>query len=434
MNEHNEPYRFSLLPFSCKCNLLNPDDIERCPRCNLSKPRRSRRSDPLRKDSHRGSSYDSQRRSRSGFTDNSEGNDRFSQRRSESPIRPVQPRVPFEREWPPCFDDDGVSFVLDSLSGMFYEARSDFFYDPKSKLYYGNKKGAYFSYDRSKSPPFVEVQKVIQPDEGMDVPIINSEPSSGTTPKSKGIVISINIKTKITKKREKVVLKAQKEQAANMEKWSQRQAEVKASSEASLAPSSTEGAASSKPDKVHKTDKGEPICIICRRRFPTLDKLKLHENLSELHKQNLQKLAEKKAAQQVSLSLALPDSAPTQPSEPSAQQPVSTEYEDRAQKRRKMYGQELTMPPPLRNTFSLDEAPPSLTTPSSSADNLGDSNIGNQMLQRLGWTAGSGLGRHASGSDEGGSGDKKDSQIDVLRQDWDRIEALAAGTNPRANH
>lgn len=430
MNDQKEPNSSFPLPLSCKCNLRNPDDIDRCPRCNSSKPRPSRSDEPLRKDSHRGSSYDSQRRSRTGSVDNRESNDRFSQRRSESPNRPVQKREPFEREWPPCFDDDGVSFVLDSLSGMFYEARSDFFYDPKSKLYYGNKKGAYFSYDRSKSPKFVEVQKVTQPDEGMDVPTINPEPSSGTAPKGKGIVISINIKTKNSKKREKVVLKAHKEQAANMEKWSQRQAEVKASSDASLAPSLTEGDTTSKPDKVHKTDKGEPICIICRRRFPTLDKLKLHENLSELHKQNLQKLAEKKAAQQT--SSALPLSAPTQPPTMPvpAQQPVSAEYEDRAQNRRKMYGQELAMPPPPRNNFSPEEASPPSTATSSSADNLGDNNIGNQMLQRLGWKAGSGLGRH----DEGGSFDKKDSQIDVLRQDWDRIEALAARTNPRPNH
>lgn len=37
------------------------------------------------------------------------------------------------------------------------------------------------------------------------------------------------------------------------------------------------------------------ICYICQRKFPTEEKLKIHESMSELHKQNLekQKLSEK---------------------------------------------------------------------------------------------------------------------------------------------
>ncbi len=34
----------------------------------------------------------------------------------------------------------------------------------------------------------------------------------------------------------------------------------------------------------------EAICIICQRKFANFDKLKLHEKLSELHRQNLEKL------------------------------------------------------------------------------------------------------------------------------------------------
>ena len=50
-----------------------------------------------------------------------------------------------------------------------------------------------------------------------------------------------------------------------------------------------------KDNNVEKEDKNieenkEAICIICQRKFASLEKLKIHEKLSELHRQNLEKL------------------------------------------------------------------------------------------------------------------------------------------------
>ena len=43
-------------------------------------------------------------------------------------------------------------------------------------------------------------------------------------------------------------------------------------------------------DKNNNNENKEAICLICQRKFASLDKLKLHEKLSELHRQNLEKL------------------------------------------------------------------------------------------------------------------------------------------------
>ena len=45
-----------------------------------------------------------------------------------------------------------------------------------------------------------------------------------------------------------------------------------------------------KNKEINQDNYKEAICIICQRKFPSFDKLKLHEQLSALHKQNLEKL------------------------------------------------------------------------------------------------------------------------------------------------
>ena len=45
-----------------------------------------------------------------------------------------------------------------------------------------------------------------------------------------------------------------------------------------------------KDNTILENKEREAICIICQRKFANFDKLKLHEKLSELHRQNLEKL------------------------------------------------------------------------------------------------------------------------------------------------
>merc|ERR1711957_336735 len=108
-----------------------------------------------------------------------------------------------------------------------------------------------------------------------------------------------------------------------------------------------------------------------------------------------------------------------------------------------MYGTETLSSVTTPSVLTV-EAGPSITnarvvtavetvTPSQS---LGESNIGNQLLQKLGWTKGSSLGRNAvtsGGTEPGAPTDEtsvshestSNTAADKLKKDWERIESLA---------
>jgi hypothetical protein len=317
---------------------------------------------------------------------------------------------------------------------MFYESRSDFFYDPKSKLYYGNKKGAYFRYDDATNPPFIEVHRVVpaagstESIPGDAVAASASKPDGDAAARGKA-VIAIKLKTKKIKKPKgktyakvvSIVSKVQKEQVANIEKWSEKNAELQA--DQPVFPSSTAkppaativprpAQAAADHAKVATTAKGEPICTICRRKFLTIDKLRLHEKVSGMHKQNLAKLTTSKEKRELVKSVE------------------SVEYQDRAKKRRAMHGSESTMPPPRMPVAPLRADASSAEEAPTIVDNLGSNNIGNQLLQKLGWKSGSALGRKAEDASRGPDGPisalgRDQSKVEKLWNDWERIEALA---------
>ena len=379
--------------------------------------------------------------------------------KSKSPGRALGQQE--NREWPPCFDTDGSDFVFDTRSAMFYEALSNFFYDPKSKLYYGNKKLAYFRYDETQDPPFVEVHKTT-PEESTQNPTesqtngINNEnnnneaidamtmpaPQSSTLktiPTAKP-VIAINLKTKKIKKPKAAVIvkpapmsKAQTEQAANIAKWAEKKAELKADikREAAEAAAKTQSftprpepvavavsdnTPPSDPPKIgtaitvsndagptiRKTVKGEPICVVCKRKFPTIEKLRLHERVSDLHRQNLEKLATNNGKRK------------------EASSPLN--YQDRARKRRELHGPESTKPERKGIDASRGARGPDI----SQHKRLGSDNIGNQMLKKLGWQSGTSVGRRFGESSGSGENCKLGQpNYQGLRKDWEMIESAA---------
>ncbi|KAL3932418.1 MAG: hypothetical protein SGBAC_010856 [Bacillariaceae sp.] len=314
---------------------------------------------------------------------------RSRSRRGRSPDRLRDRRLPSpeeDPEWPPCFAKDGSSFVFDNRSGMFYEGLSDFFYDPKNKLYYSNTKGSYFRYDEKEDPPFVKVEK-----EGggpLEASEVTVEPIVSTVAKAKPM-IAINLKTikKIKgnksssgqlKQQTPLVSKEQKLRIANIEKWSEKQAELKA--ETRLGDESTQ--------KIQWTKKGKPICQLCQRKFQSVEKLRLHERESEMHMQNLVKLEK---ARQANLKRK--------------ESPAGT-YTDRAQRRRDLHDIEAPLNAPNR----MDEPTEPMESAAGPNDTLGSDNIGNQLLRKMGWK----------------EGDKSEADPqDGLRKDWDRIENLA---------
>ena len=311
------------------------------------------------------------------------------------------------REWPPNFDKEGSAFVFHPASGMFHEETSDFFFDPKAKLYYGAKKNAYFRYDDTQDPPFVETQQV-DPAQGTPLdpvaPSLLLPPASGTAADKPKIVI--NLKTKKMKTSQAtttasdvdsmvpiVRTKVQKEQVANIEKWQGKQGELKTGSSALVAIANTE---------IKRTAKGEPICVICQRKFATIEKLRLHEAKSDLHKSNLVK-------QQASQEVA------DEHKRELDQTPTTEQYNNRAEKRRQLHG---SYPEPTKVVTVASE----VVVDAPKVDSLGETNIGNQLLQKMGWQTGDALGGRKSNDDQNAK------SANDLRKDWDRIEAIAAKT------
>ena len=329
-------------------------------------------------------------------------------------------------DFPPSFDEKGSAFVFDSRSGMFYEKESDFFYDPQSRLYYGNKQSAYFRYDADAENRFIQVQKVSpakksgkgadERSSSTELDAILGDPKLGKKGKavdSSKPKICINLKTKKlpgsssqTKKKPKTIdnvktpntLNPQKRQHQDdISKWSERQEEMKAS-----VPHANAKADPSVTRNVSRTAKGEPICTLCKRKFPNLEKLEYHERVSKLHAENLKKLNEK---------------APKEVSQNNTKAAPNSNYVDRAQQRRDMYGIDHSVP--VKDT-TAPATSPLVSTPAATvkpSETLGSTNVGNKMLQKLGWQSGKSLGRRG--------GETALAQND-LKNDWERIEALAS--------
>jgi OCRE domain len=390
-----------------------------------------------------------------------------------------EPR-PFKkkREWPPSFDEEGSAFVFDSRCAMFYESESDFFYDPKSKLYYGNKQGLYFHY-KPESKSFEPVSEISSQGSAADPePILASSTSGGAGGKSEKKSISITIKTKVLKKNdnpdpstakispaEGVEEPVRKKHAMDIEKWTARTQELKANdraapvarnSTASTTTTATQPTAAAaaaavvrsvpSDDAVPRTPKGEPICMLCRRKFPTLEKLKYHEDVSQLHKDNLAKQASKIKSVDGPPTARLDSHAPAPQNvaPPTLSEPVaSTEYVDRAQQRRNLFGPELgtlpvaasaPVPPPLTDAAGAhapaarSAAPEAamLLHPSADHDPLGASSVGRQLLQKLGWTGGAALLPGSKGSRSEAEQRRQEQMHANLQREWDRSSAPSA--------
>jgi len=381
-------------------------------------------------------------------------------------------------EWPPSFQKKESAFAFDSRSAMFYEPLSDFFYDPKSKLYYGNKKCAYFRYDETKDPPFVEVQKltsdqvedqkqqqqgdnsagIIEPEK---IALAGKDPATAA-PISKP-KIAIRFKTKKVKSsvpavgeqqqpavNGTTVSKAKQQQIANIGKWNEKKAELNKVTPDQISADEGRREGESPPpissqSKVRTTAKGEPICLLCKRKFPNLAKLRIHEKSSELHKKNLLKLQEKEKNKNDAKQLQSQVSNGTKrkleaenshKSGTSAATTASTPvYTDRAEKRRQLHGVDLGAPVQhhvlqmLENGIeanSRDTMPSVTADPTPSADLFDEKNVGHQLLQKMGFKA-----DHISDNNNDKNNDKPKTANDHLRKEWDRIEDMARKSVPR---
>ncbi|XP_036311281.1 RNA-binding protein 10-like [Pipistrellus kuhlii] len=122
------------------------------------------------------------------------------------------------------------------------------------------------------------------------------------------------------------------------------------------------------------TDWQKLACLLCRRQFPSKEALIRHQQLSGLHKQNLEirqrVLLEKNDMKQ-------------------------TKYRDQAAERREKYGIP-EAPEPKRRKYGGAPAV-SVDFEQPTQHGLGSDNIGSRMLRAMGWKEGSGLGSKQQG-------------------------------------
>ncbi|CAL8337281.1 unnamed protein product [Lota lota] len=130
------------------------------------------------------------------------------------------------------------------------------------------------------------------------------------------------------------------------------------------------------------TDWKKLACLLCRRQFPNKDGLVRHQQLSDLHKQNLEVLRRSKLSEAELEELERKE--------------TELKYRDRAAERREKYG--IPEPPaPKKKKFAAQPAPVVINYEQPTKDGLNSDNIGNKMLQAMGWREGKGLGRNQQG-------------------------------------
>uniref|UniRef100_A0AAY4B191 RNA binding motif protein 5 n=1 Tax=Denticeps clupeoides TaxID=299321 RepID=A0AAY4B191_9TELE len=147
----------------------------------------------------------------------------------------------------------------------------------------------------------------------------------------------------------------------------------------------------SEPEEAAETDLGDEssdkltdwkkmACLLCRRQFPSKEALIRHQQLSDLHKQNLEVHRRSKLTEAELEELERKE--------------TEMKYRDRAAERREKYG--IPEPPvPKKRKFTPPQ--PVVNYEQPTKDGLNSDNIGNKMLQAMGWKEGKGLGRNQQG-------------------------------------
>ena len=134
-------------------------------------------------------------------------------------------------------------------------------------------------------------------------------------------------------------------------------------------------------EEMKLTDWSSLACLLCKRQFKSQDQLSKHNTMSELHTNNLNQWR-------------------AQYSEEKGGTPGGgMQYRDRAKERRNKFGDD-DKPVPNRFKEKYLKAMEDSSTGSgdlASAPKIGEDNVGNKMLQKMGWKDGLGLGKKNQG-------------------------------------
>ena len=295
-------------------------------------------------------------------------------------------------EWPPApFETNGGAYTFDERSSLFYEPLSDFFYDPARKTFYGNRQKTYYEYDPTLTPPSFRALSTLE--EVKEQQRQQEQSMAHETTKQK---TQISIQIKFAKKRPSSKRKREDTPAENTVKAStggepggpllnsetNKTVSIYENESSVPMPKDVEknirtwdqaSVKEAKSRKFETTPLGEPICTLCQRKFKSKEQLDRHERLSQLHKSNLEK------------------------------KQLEYQYVDRAAYRRAIHSADSESARPGVNPDRVETA---VVRPQ---DTLNEGNIGNKMLQKMGW-------KRVNDTETGGDG---------IRSEWERIEKLA---------
>ncbi|KAL1931021.1 hypothetical protein VTP01DRAFT_10158 [Rhizomucor pusillus] len=191
---------------------------------------------------------------------------------------------------------------------------------------------------------------------------------------------------------------ASKKIHSQLEKWNKKKAELSTSSSSSADPAAEEEADVFTIAGEHESfaDLSIRACLLCQRKFKTLQDLSRHEEASELHKKNL---ADPACVGKARMKMRYIKTNAEKAEEQAAEQ----QYRNRAAERRQAYGQPERPVLPSNSAHShkekkATERPASAAAAAASVEKpLADDNIGARMLQQMGWRKGEGLGRDKGG-------------------------------------
>ncbi|GLE02506.1 hypothetical protein PINS_up011344 [Pythium insidiosum] len=333
-----------------------------------------------------------------------------------------------KKPWPLPFDVGGGMYVYKSDVGLYFDNDSMFFYDPHTRLYWSQFTGVYYTCRDSECAVFEAVVPPLPCDDAPFVPTQRKQPDAAsaappeasTTASSSGAAaapIALTLMKKDKKKPIVLSIKStstasafvsaadtttatanssatsqvpgpspaaaanavpigsattasmKKKNAMDIAKWSQRQRETTAPADVPVVPSPVTIVAA--PTIVEDVPSEVPICLLCRRKFASVEQLRKHEAKSKLHAENL---AKAKLDKQV----------------------IAAQYRERDEEEKKKEDEQLPNKRPRLGATGTASGDASAVAPPPPAASL-ETGIGAKMLKMMGWKKGEGLGKHGSG-------------------------------------